>query len=65
MKKKVNKNICCGCDGRFPTFAVILIFLGLIWLLNDLKVFSIDLPWIPIIVIVFAIGLIVNHSKKK
>ena len=31
-------------DARFPTFAVVLLVVGLVWLLNDLKVIAVDVP---------------------
>jgi len=49
---------------RFPTFAVILLILGIIWLLSDMGVVSINVPWIPLIIIVIAIGMIINHSAR-
>jgi len=48
---------------RFPTFAVILLIVGLLWLLNELKVITINIPWIPIILIIIAIGMIINRYK--
>ncbi len=50
---------------RFPTFAVILLVIGIVWLLNDLNVFSINLPWIPAILVIIAIGMIVNRYSEK
>ncbi len=52
------------CD-KFPTFAVVLLCIGIIWLLNELKVFSIDIPWVPIVLIVIAVGMIINRYRKK
>jgi hypothetical protein len=46
---------------KFPTFAMILLLFGLIWLLNELKILNIDFPWIPSIVIIIAIGMIINR----
>jgi len=57
------ENICC--DGKFPTFAVILLVVGLVWLLNDLKVLAINLPWVPIVLVIIAVGMIVNRYKSK
>jgi len=48
---------------EFPMFAGILLAIGVIWLLNDLDIIPIDIPWVPIVVIVIAIGLLINHSK--
>ena len=56
------ENMCC--DGKFPTFAVILLVVGLVWLLNDLKVLAINLPWVPIVLVIIAVGMIVNRYKK-
>ncbi|MBN1386278.1 hypothetical protein JW968_04885 [Candidatus Woesearchaeota archaeon] len=49
---------------RFPTFAVIVLVIGIIWLLNDLGFFVVKVPWIPIILIVVAIGWIFNNYAK-
>lgn len=54
-------NKCC----KFPTFAVVLLFIGVIWLLNELNVFSIDIPWVPIVVIIIATGMLINNYRKK
>jgi len=51
---------------EFPTFAVILLLFGIIWLLNELEVWNIDFPWIPVVVIIVAVGMIFNrivHNK--
>ena len=47
---------------RFPTLAVILLAIGIIWLLNALNIFPWqNIPWIPVVVIIIAIGLILNR----
>jgi len=48
---------------KFPTFAWILLVVGVLWLLGDLGLIGIDIPWVPVIVIVIAIGLIVNKTS--
>jgi len=45
----------------FPVFAVILLIFALVWLLSDLGFWNIDIPWIPLIVAVIAVGLIFNR----
>ena len=50
---------------RFPTLALGLLAVGVIWLLNDLDVISIDIPWVPIIVIIIAVGMIFNKFLWK
>ena len=59
MKKN---DICCG--GGFPTFALVVLVIGILWLLNDLKIFSFEIPWLPVVLIVVAIGWIIKHNKK-
>ena len=51
--------------GKFPTFATIILVVGILWLLTDLKVLTADIPWLPIILIIVAIGWIVNTYRKK
>jgi len=51
------------CSGKFPTFAVVILAIGVIWLLNDLNVFSINIPWLPVVLIVLAIGGIIKHKN--
>ncbi len=48
---------------KFPVFGIILLLIGLSWALNELKIISIDLPWFPIILIILAIGMIVNRYR--
>jgi hypothetical protein len=51
--------------GGFPTFALVVLLIGVFWLLNDLNILKVDVPWIPIVIIVVAIGWIVDHFAKK
>jgi hypothetical protein len=48
----------------FPIVAVILLVVGVLWLMTDLKVITVDIPWIPIVVIIFAIGMIANRYRR-
>lgn len=49
---------------KFPILAVILLIIGLVWLVNDMGYLTVDLPWIPVILIVVAIGMIVNRRHS-
>lgn len=49
---------------KFPTFAVILLVVGLIWLLNELAVITINIPWIPVVLVIVAIGMIINRYRE-
>jgi hypothetical protein len=49
---------------KFPTLALILLVLGLIWLLNDMNIIAVNVPWVPVVLIIVAIGMIVNRFSK-
>jgi hypothetical protein len=48
---------------KFPVFAVIVLIFAIVWLLEGLGVFSVNLPWLPVILIVVAIGWIFNRFR--
>ncbi|MEK6873215.1 MAG: hypothetical protein AABW91_00030 [Nanoarchaeota archaeon] len=50
---------------KFPTLAVILLAIGIIWLLTELNIITINIPWIPIALIIIAIGLIINRYMGR
>jgi len=46
---------------RFPVLGfLVLIFAGL-WLLREMNVIDLRVPWLPIVLIVIAIGIIFNR----
>lgn len=49
---------------RFPVLAVLLLILGVVWLVNELGFLRIDLPWIPVVLIVIAIAMIWNRFRR-
>ena len=46
---------------KFPTLAVVLLVLAVIWLFNDLNIIKINIPWIPVALIIIAVGIIINR----
>ena len=67
MVKKETASWCWGWPTRkkgFPTFAVLILALGILWLLSDLKIITIDIPFWPVILIIIALGWIVNHYTQ-
>jgi hypothetical protein len=46
---------------KFPTFASILLLLGIIWFLEEIGALKINFPWVPAIVMIIAIGMIINR----
>tara|TARA_Y100000310_G_scaffold255850_1_gene263463 strand:+ start:5258 stop:5419 length:162 start_codon:yes stop_codon:yes gene_type:complete len=48
---------------KFPVLAVLILILGISWLLEEMAIMNLNLPWLPVIVIVAAIGMIWNRLK--
>ncbi|MHC1593292.1 MAG: hypothetical protein ACXQT1_04345 [Methermicoccaceae archaeon] len=48
---------------RFPILPAIVLVLGILWLAEDLQVLPVDVPWLPVILVIVAIGWIVNNYK--
>ena len=53
------------CNGKFPIFAVLVLIIAILWFLSDLKVFSTNVPWLPLIVIILSIGMMIKHAHYK
>lgn len=49
---------------KFPALAVILLLFALAWLLSDLGYLAIDIPWIPVVLGIIAIGMIFNRFRS-
>jgi hypothetical protein len=66
-KKKKEEAWCCWGSAKrsFPTFAVVILVLGLLWLLSDLNVITVDVPWFPVVLIIVALGWLADHYMKK
>ncbi len=52
-------------EDKFPTVAVILLVVGVVWLLSDLGVITVSIPWWPVILIIVAISWIINRYTGK
>ncbi|MFC1686833.1 hypothetical protein ACFL0E_00565 [Nanoarchaeota archaeon] len=61
MAKKKAK-VCCPSCGRFPWLAVLLLVVGALWFLSELKVLSLDIPWWPLVVMIFSLKMIIHHK---
>ncbi|MBD3248726.1 hypothetical protein GF336_01655 [Candidatus Woesearchaeota archaeon] len=47
----------------FPVFAILLLIIGVIWLLKDLGIIMIDIPWWPVIIITLALWMIIKNYE--
>jgi len=59
------KKTMFSCTGRFPTIAVLLLIVGIVWLLTGLGVITVSIPWWPVILIILAAGWIINNYTQK
>ena len=50
---------------EMPTFAVLILVIGVLWLLSELNLIRINIPWWPVILIIVALGWLVNYYQKK
>jgi hypothetical protein len=64
MEEELCKEGICKMKKRFPVLAVILLLFALVWIFNDLGYIGINIPWIPVILAVVAIGIIVNRYSE-
>ncbi len=44
-------------------FAVLVLLFAVVWLLEEVGVVAINIPWLPVILIVVAMGWIVNRYR--
>jgi len=49
---------------KFPMLAVILLIFALVWLFSEIGYLTLDIPWIPVILAVIAIGMIFNRFGR-
>jgi hypothetical protein len=50
-----------GNKRKFPVLWTLILVFSLSWLLNELGVISINVPWIPTILAIIAIAMIINR----
>jgi hypothetical protein len=46
---------------RFPILGFIILIFASLWLLREMNVVDIRVPWLPIVLIIIAIGIIFNR----
>lgn len=61
--KHLRTNMCCRW--RFPTFSVLLLAVGLIWLFSEMGYIAVNIPWLPVLLILLAFGIIVNSFMNR
>ena len=48
---------------KFPVLATLLLIFGIVWLINVVGFAYINVPWLPVILIVVAIAMIANRYR--
>lgn len=46
---------------KFPTLAFIILVFATLWLLREMDVIDFYVPWLPVILILIAVGIIFNR----
>jgi hypothetical protein len=49
---------------KFPTFWAVVLLFALAWALEEMGLYTLNLPWLPVIIIIVAIGAIFNRFNK-
>jgi hypothetical protein len=49
---------------KFPIFATVVLVFSITWLLKELDIYDINLPILPVILVIFSMGGIFNRFKK-
>ncbi len=49
----------------FPTISIIILVTGILWLINELEILTIDIPWFPVVLIIIGIAGIVEFYRRK
>ncbi len=47
--------------GKFSSFWFLILILGVAWFLTEIGYINFDIPWLPVILIVFALGFFINR----
>jgi hypothetical protein len=51
-------------ERKFPTLGFIILLFASLWLLREMDVVDIQLPWLPVVLIIIAIGMIFNRLGR-
>lgn len=50
---------------RFSSFWAIILIIAVVWFFSELGYIDFDIPWLPLILIIVALGAIINHLMGK
>lgn len=49
----------------FPTIPLIILVTGILWLINELKILTINIPWFPVVLIIVGVAGLIEFYKRK
>ena len=49
----------------FPTISIIILVTGILWLINELEILKIDIPWFPVVLIIIGVAGIIEFYRRK
>jgi hypothetical protein len=58
--EKMKKGKCCPHGGSMLCLPIIILVIAVLWLLADLGVIALSVPWFPVILIVISLKWIVH-----
>jgi len=51
------------CPGGYTGFLWVLLIVAVLWLLNAWGVIALELPWLPLMVVLFILGMMWKYKK--
>ena len=48
----------------FPTFPAIVLVVAVLWFLSGLGVITVEVPWLPLVIGIIALGWIIGYYQK-
>ncbi len=51
------------CDSSM-WIAYIALIIGLLWLMSELKLFVLNIPWLPLIIVLYAIDCVIKAHNR-
>jgi len=61
-KKSKDMEMHGHCCRGFPAAPVVLLIFALLWMLSDLSIIALKLPWVPILLTLVSLKMIIVHS---